>query len=76
MAVLRHGLYRALYADPQENGDAYDEGAPVNRADKMNCRLLLMSGTADDNVHLSNSIEFAGKLQQAGRYCDMFLFPG
>ena len=61
---------------PQENGDAYDEGAPVNRADKMNCRLLLMSGTADDNVHLSNSIEFAGKLQQAGRYCDMFLFPG
>lgn len=45
------------------------------RADKMNCRLLIMSGTADDNVHLSNTIEFVGKLQEADRYCDMFLFP-
>lgn len=61
---------------PQENGDGYDNGAPVNRAANMNCRLLLMSGTADDNVHMSNTIEFVGKLQQAGRYCDMFLFPG
>lgn len=60
---------------PQENSEGYDAGAPVMRADKMNCRLLIMSGTADDNVHLSNTIEFVGKLQEADRYCDMFLFP-
>ena len=35
-----------------------------------------MHGTADDNVHLSNSIEFVGRLQQAHRYADMMLFPG
>lgn len=72
--------YDTVYSErfmltPQENAEGYDAGAPVNRADKMNCRLLLMSGTADDNVHMSNTIEFVGRLQQADRYCDMFLFP-
>lgn len=72
--------YDTVYAErfmltPQENGDAYDTGAPVNRASRLNCNLLIMAGTADDNVHLSNAIEFIGKLQQADRYCDMFLFP-
>ena len=72
--------YDTVYSErfmltPQENAEGYDAGAPVNRADKMNCRLLLMSGTADDNVHMSNTMEFVGRLQQADRYCDMFLFP-
>lgn len=34
-----------------------------------------MYGTADDNVHPANSIEFVGRLQQAGLECDMFVFP-
>lgn len=72
--------YDTVYAErymqtPQENAEGYDASAPVLRADKMNCRLLIMSGTADDNVHVSNTIEFVGKLQEADRYCDMFLFP-
>ena len=61
---------------PGENADGYDEGAPVNRAASLSCPLLIMHGTADDNVHLSNSIEFVGRLQQAHRYADMMLFPG
>jgi dipeptidyl-peptidase-4 len=60
---------------PQENADGYATSAPINRADKMNCRLLLMAGTADDNVHLTNTIDFVSKLQASHRYCDMFLFP-
>lgn len=72
--------YDSVYAErymltPQENADGYDAGAPVNRAGNLNCRLLIMSGTADDNVHLSNTMEFVGKLQAADRYCDMLLFP-
>ena len=72
--------YDTVYAErymltPQENADGYDSGAPVNRADKLSCRLLIMSGTADDNVHMSNAIEFVGRLQEADRYCDMLLFP-
>ena len=72
--------YDTVYAErymltPQENADGYDSGAPVNRADKLSCRLLIMSGTADDNVHMSNTIEFVARLQEADRYCDMLLFP-
>lgn len=72
--------YDTIYAErymltPQENADGYDESAPTARAGRLQCRLLIMHGTADDNVHLSNTIEFVGALQGADRYCDMFLFP-
>ena len=60
---------------PGENAEGYRDGAPVNRVENLNCDLLLMHGTADDNVHLSNTMEFVSRLQQAGRGCDMFLFP-
>ena len=34
-----------------------------------------MHGTADDNVHLSNTIEFVSRLEEANLTCDMLLFP-
>ena len=72
--------YDTVYAErfmltPQENADGYTESAPTERAARMACRLLIMHGTSDDNVHLSNTMEFVGALQAADRYCDMFLFP-
>lgn len=72
--------YDTVYAErymltPQENADGYAESAPVDRASRLACRLLIIHGTADDNVHLSNTMEFAGALQAADRYCDMLLFP-
>ncbi len=73
-------FYDTVYSErfmltPQENGEAYDEGAPVERAGRLACRLLIIHGTADDNVHLTNTIEFVSALQKADRYCDMLLFP-
>ena len=34
-----------------------------------------MSGTADDNVHVQNTIEYVSELQSNGILCDMLLFP-
>ena len=34
-----------------------------------------MHGTADDNVHPNNSLEFISRLQAAGLLCDLWLFP-
>lgn len=73
--------YDTVYAErymltPQENGEGYDESAPVKRAARLNCHLLIMHGTADDNVHLSNTMDFVSALQAEDRYCDMLLFPG
>ena len=34
-----------------------------------------MYGTADDNVHPANTLEFVSRLQSAGILCDMLVFP-
>lgn len=72
--------YDTVYAErymttPAMNEDGYDSSSAVARVNNLKCRLLIMSGTADDNVHLFNTMQFVSALQSAGRYCDMFLFP-
>lgn len=60
---------------PQENEDGYIDGSTLNKVKNVKCPLLIMSGTADDNVHLSNTMEYVSHLINEGKYCDMFLFP-
>lgn len=72
--------YDTVYAErfmltPGENAEGYQASAPINRVDQLNCNLLMIHGTADDNVHMSNTIEFVSRLQEANRCCDMLLFP-
>lgn len=51
---------------PQENAEGYACG-PIGRADKLHGHLLICHGTADDNVHFRNSMEYAEALVQAGK---------
>jgi dipeptidyl-peptidase-4 len=60
---------------PQQNESGYDECSPINRVNNINCPLLIMSGTADDNVHESNTLQFVSALQSEGILCDMLIFP-
>ncbi len=60
---------------PQENEDGYKESSALNKINNVNCPLLIMSGTSDDNVHLSNTMEYVSQLIKEGKYCDLFLFP-
>jgi dipeptidyl-peptidase-4 len=60
---------------PQQNDKGYNSSAPLKRADQLSANLLIMYGTADDNVHPDNSIEFVSELQMHGIICDMLLFP-
>ncbi len=59
---------------PQENPKGYDDNSPLFFADKLQGNLLLMHGTADDNVHVQNTMEFAERLVQAGKKFDMMLY--
>lgn len=59
---------------PQENFDGYNNASPIMWADKLQGHLLLMHGTADDNVHAQNSYEYAEALVQAGKQFDMHIF--
>lgn len=60
---------------PQENEEGYRESSAMNKVNKVNCPLLIMSGTSDDNVHVSNTMEYVSQLISNGKYCDMLLFP-
>ena len=72
--------YDTIYAErymltPQSNEEGYDAGSPIKLAKNVSCPLLLMSGTADDNVHFQNTIEYVSQLQSNGILCDMLIFP-
>lgn len=72
--------YDTVYAErymltPAQNERGYTVSAPLNYIGGLDCRLLIMSGTADDNVHMSNTMEYVARLISAGKWCDMMLFP-
>lgn len=73
-------FYDTVYTErymltPEQNDDNYRTSSPLTFAANLNCRLLIMHGTADDNVHLLNTMQYVSALQSAGRMCDMMLFP-
>lgn len=59
---------------PQENSDGYDNNSPINHVDKLKGKLLIVSGTLDDNVHPQNTYEFVEAMVQAGKQFDMMLY--
>lgn len=58
---------------PQENAN-YDAVSPIARASKLHGDLLLIHGTADDNVHYRNCTEMAEALVQADKQFDMQIY--
>ena len=75
---FRH--YDTIYTErymrtPQENKAGYDAGSAVELADKLKGRLMLYYGTADDNVHPSNTLQLVQALQRAGKSFDLQVGP-
>ncbi|MDR0394960.1 MAG: S9 family peptidase [Tannerella sp.] len=56
---------------PRENKKGYDETSPINLAKNLQGKLLLVHGTADDNVHFKQSMDYAEALVQAGKQFEM-----
>jgi len=74
-------FYDTIYTErylqtPQLNPDGYDLNSPINFADKLNGKFLLIHGTTDDNVHMQNSMEFTDALIKNKKQFDLFLYPG
>ena len=60
---------------PQDNGRGYDENAPAYFANLLKGNYLLIHGTADDNVHLQNTIEMQRALINANKQFEVFYYP-
>jgi dipeptidyl-peptidase-4 len=71
--------YDTIYTErymrtPKENKEGYDATSPIRLADKMTGKLLLVHGTADDNVHFQQTMEYAEALVQAGKPFEMQIY--
>ena len=72
-------FYDSVYTErfmrtPKENMEGYNASSAILRADKLQGELLLIHGTADDNVHLRNASEYSEALVQADKQFDMHIY--
>ena len=78
--VTNWRFYDSIYTErymqtPQENPSGYDENSPINHVDKLKGKFLLIHGSADDNVHLQNSMQMMEALIQANKQFDSQIYP-
>lgn len=72
--------YDTIYTErylwiPQECKAAYDAASLLTYAGQLRGRLMLYYGSADDNVHPSNMMQFVQALQKAGKGFELQVGP-
>ena len=72
-------FYDSVYTErfmrtPKENGDGYQASSAISRASRLKGKLLLIHGSADDNVHLQNFMEYSEALVQANIQFDTQIY--
>lgn len=78
-AVTDWKYYDTIYAErymrtPKENPEGYKNASAFTRAGKLYGHLLLVHGTADDNVHYQNCTEYSEALVQLNKQFDMQIY--
>ncbi|WOD44385.1 S9 family peptidase [Hwangdonia lutea] len=73
-------FYDTIYTErymttPQENPSGYDDNSPINHVNKLKGDYLLIHGSADDNVHLQNTMRLAEALIQADKPFEWAVYP-
>jgi len=58
---------------PAENPDGYDLNSPINHVQKFKGKLLLIHGTADDNVPTGESLQYYMALKLLGKDAELVL---
>ena len=73
-------FYDSIYSErfmrtPQQNSQGYANSSTLNRIGNLTGRLMLVSGTADDNVHIANTFEFVSQATSLNKIIDMMVYP-
>ena len=73
-------FYDTIYTErflqtPRENPEGYDDNSPINFADRLKGKFLLVHGTGDDNVHFQNSVAFSEALINANIPFEQAYYP-
>ena len=72
--------YDSIYTErymgtPETNPKGYESSSPLHRAAKLDADLLLIHGSADDNVHVANTMSFVAALVKAGKPYSLQVHP-
>ena len=73
-------LYDTIYQErymglPQNNVEGYRQGSPINFAEGLRGKLLIVHGTGDDNVHYQGVERLMNRLIELGKPFDMMAYP-
>jgi len=73
-------LYDSIYQErymglPQQNVEGYRAGSPINFAEGLRGKLLLIHGTGDDNVHFQGTELLINRLIELGKPFDFMEYP-
>ncbi len=73
-------LYDTIYQErymglPGENVEGYYDGSPINHASKLQGNLLIIHGTADDNVHYQSFEMLVDELIKQNKLFSMMSYP-
>jgi dipeptidyl-peptidase-4 len=60
---------------PKENPDGYKEGNVINYVESLKNKFLIVHGSADDNVHFQNTMDFVDAMITANKYYEMLVYP-
>lgn len=60
---------------PQENAAGYDDNSPITHAEKLQGKLFIAHGMADDNVHAQNTYDFITALVVANKDFEIMVYP-
>ncbi len=78
--VTNWRFYDTIYTErfmrtPQENPGGYDLNSPINYADRLKGKYLLIHGSGDDNVHVQNSMRMIKALIDANKQFEWMIYP-
>ena len=79
-AVSHQKYYDTIYTErymglPDEAAEDYEAGAPITHAENLEGNLLLVHGTADDNVHYQNFEALVNELVAHNKHFTMLSYP-
>lgn len=74
--LLYDTIWTERYLDhPDDNPEGYEKSSPVTYAENLDDALLIVHGTADDNVHPQNTIVMSNALIEAGKPFEQAIYP-
>ncbi len=77
--VTHWKFYDTIYTErfletPQNNSKGYDDNSPLSFASNLQGNVLLVHGTADDNVHFQNTLAMVDAFTKANKQFDLAVY--